>query len=519
MISFAAGGLAKIKKIIKQIQPDKTLIAFKDLSTIINRAFNRLPAKVIPILQRLYVSYSRTKTAIEVAFNSSSDILSQFIIKSSQVIRHGMNKNDQKALMKLGNQLKTFFINELDTFVESSRDELVQIQSQLLLEATGGRAQYLLDRRNELEPEFLHLSALLRNKSLECINNQEIIDILDLEGLIKSINPAFGTNQTIPDSGRWAKNFTTGFTTDYAAIRNEMKLEVAKLREQMHQHKYEVGKYRRPVHSVDMARTYGQNLKHLMQRQDPPDETNKIHEYDTKQGISNILEHRKIIMANFNGSLEATKAEMMAMRATLNEQIQEYKNKIQEYRDRQSEQRGSFWIFSWKVRDVYARDMEKLVQENVTRLRERTNFLQNVFQNDSFGHFVEGILAGRKALPFYKAKQIQLAKEYKNLKLRLDQVSHRFDAIIQEIDAIYRSTGTIHVESMRMVDELCRAVQNGHESITAAFAMLRIYLSAISIDLDLLVASVLDAVRVLNMVDSYLNTTKIEKIKQSSAFQ
>ncbi|CAF1365971.1 unnamed protein product [Rotaria sp. Silwood1] len=519
---------------IKEMQPDNTLIAFKDLSTIINKAIYMLPTKVISILQRLYVSYSRIRTVIKAGFTSSSDILSEFVIQSWQVIQHGMDKKDQKALMTVRNQLNTSFIDDLDTFVESSRAELVEIQSQLLLEATGGKVQYLLDKRNELEPDFLQLSVLLKNKSSECGTNQGIIDLLELDALLNNISSAITKNQTIIDTERSVKIKTvpSGFTADYVLTRDKMKLEAAKFKEQMYEYRNKLQKHRDymlektrsasqalqtlpNVHAGNMTRNLWKNHRNWMQRTDSSDGTNETAEYDTNQQITALLEQKTKILDNFTSHMETVKEEMMAVTGKLREQIQDYQNKIQEYRDRQLEERGSFWIFSWKVRGVYAENREKIVRENINRLVQRTSFLQDVFRKGSFLDLAKSLLAGKEALLSYKLKQIQLEQEYKKLKQRYDPVSQKFYAIIDEIDKVYRSTGTVNVQSIKMVDELCRAVQNGHESITSAYAIMRIHLSAIHVDSDLLVASVLDALRVLNMIDSYLGTTKIENIKKN----
>jgi hypothetical protein len=536
LVIFKADEQAKITKMVKEMKPDNSLIAFKDLATTIIKATGMLPTKVIPILQQLRVSYSTIRTTIEVGFTSSSVIISEFVIKSWQVMQHGMNKKAQKALMTVGNQLYTIFIDELAAFVESSRTELVQIQSQLLLEATGGRVQNLLDKRKKLEIDLLQLSALLKNKASECGVNQGIIDSLQLATLLTNLSSAIDNNQTIADALQSVKKkFFFGFAVDYGRAINKMKSEAAKLNQKIHDCKNKLEKNRdylvekqgsvsrlwqklRNIHKGDMARNARKNLKKLMERTDCPDE-NETPECDTNQGISDLIEHRTELFTELTGHLETAKDKLMEVIVKLKEKIHDYKNKIQEYRDRRLEERGSFWIFSWKVRYVNASNSEKIIEENINRLIRQTNFLQDIFQNKSIVDLVKSLLDGKEGLPFYEAKQIQCEQEHEELKQRHDQVSKEFYTVIEELNEIYRLTGTVNVESMKMVDELCRAVQSGRESITSAYTIMRSCISAISVDSDLLVASVLDALQVLNMIDRYLDTTKIKDLEQVLALK
>lgn len=508
LVKFQAGEQTKIAKMVREMQPDNTLTAFKDLSVIINKAIDMLPIKVIPILQQLRVSYSSTRTTIEVGFTSSSGMFSEFIIKSWQVMQHGMNKNDKKTLMDIGKQLNTIFVNDLDVFVESSRAELVQIQSQLLLEATGGKVQNLLDRRNNLETDFLQLSALLKNKSSECGINQGIIDVLELSAIVSKIGIAIRGNETTVDALEWVKSLIKSEAIKLKEHLNDPK----KKKEKQHDCPSEGGLLSRLWQKLrnsrigHMARSAWERFKKLMGLTDSFDETTETPKCSTNQGIE--------FSGEFTRNMNAVKEEIMTVIFKLKEQILEYKNKIQEFRDLRLEERGSFWIFSWKVRDIYAGNIKKTIEENINRLQERTYFVRDIFENGSILDLVKALLDGKESLPFYKAKQIQLERERKEFQVRFDQVSKEFYAVIEEIDEIYRSTGTVNIESMKMVDELCRAVQSGQESITSAYAIMRIHLSAISIDSDLLVASVSYSLQVLNMIDRYLDTTKIEDLKQ-----
>ncbi|CAF3415147.1 unnamed protein product [Rotaria sp. Silwood2] len=550
MVVFEADEQAKITKMIKELQPDSTLIAFKDLSTIMKKAIGMLPTKVIPILQQLCDSYSITRTVIEAGFNNSSGILSEFVIKSWEVTQHGMTKNDQKALITLGNRLNTDIIDNLETFVESSRSELVEIHSQLLLEATGGKVQNLLDKRKELESDFLQLSEQLINKASECGVNQGIIDLLRLTALLTKIGSAIGNNQAMLDALQAAKSFSAGliidwetakklsagFPADWATAKNQVKSGAPKLKRQVRDWKNQVqghcdnlsekrkslsllSRKLPDVQIGDMVTNAQKNLSKLMKRTDLSEETDDVSESDTNEKIIDMLQQAKESFAKVAGDWEVIKDEMKAVIGKLKEQIHVYKTKVQECRDHQSKEQGSFSIFSWKVRDVFVGNGERIIQENVNRLIERTNFLDGIFQNGSIIDLVKGLLDGKAALPLYEAKQIQLEQEHKELKERYDQASKEFYTVVGEIDEICRSTGTANVESMKMVDELCCAVQSGQESIVSTYTLMRIHVSAIYVDPDLLMDSVLDALQVLNIIDGYIGTRKIEDVKRVLALE
>ncbi|CAF3408304.1 unnamed protein product [Rotaria sp. Silwood2] len=408
MVVFEADEQAKITKMIKELHPDSTLIAFNNISNIIKKATGKLPKTVIPIVQQLCNSYSKTTITIKLGFADSCAVLSKFVIKSYCVMQRGMNKDDRKVLIALEKQLNTNIINNLDAFVESSRSELVQIHSELLREAVGAGIAKLLKKKDELESDLLRRLEELTNKASECGTNQGKIESLLFE----------------------------------------------------------------------------------------------------KQSFEKAL-------ANSMGTKEETTAEIVRLKG----QILDYEDKVQQHRDTCSEERGSLWIFSWKVRDVHIDNGERIARENLNRLIGRIRDLEQIVHNWSdidLGQRISDIAA---ELTIYDAKKIQLENDYMLLKNLYDQVEKNFYATIEEIDKISRSTGTIDVESMKMVDELCLAVQSGQESIVSAYGKMRTHLQVIDVDEDFLVSSVLDALQLINMTDAYMGTTKIQNIKQVLALE
>ncbi|CAF1451049.1 unnamed protein product [Adineta steineri] len=140
-----------------------------------------LPKQFIPVLQKLSASYSTTTKAIKLGFADLCAILSKFVIKSWRMIQRGMTEEDVKSLMAFENQLNTDFKNELAKFIDSSRSDLINIYSQLLLETTGGKFENLLKQKDIFQIDLLRQSAELANKSFERGRIQGKIDSIEYQ--------------------------------------------------------------------------------------------------------------------------------------------------------------------------------------------------------------------------------------------------------------------------------------------------------------------------------------------------
>lgn len=503
---------------------------------MIDKAANILPIKVLPILHQLNISYLTITTKIDTGFTSTADILSQFIMKSWKMIQHGMSQDDKIDLINIEKQLNSALIDQLHVFAVSSSDALINIQSQLLLEATGGKIQNLLDKRNELEIEVLRLSLLLRNKSSERAFNQNIINLLERPLSSSRINLTISRDQTITDTIRSIKNISSRFNGEYETERNKIKLVAAKLKENAQRCKTNLQERRnslfdrrrpffsmrqnfRNAHAGDMSKNFRENLRNFMTPSDLFGDANETIACNIDQEMNHLREQGTKISTKFINHSEIINKEIMAITIKLKDQINEFKNKIEGHLKYRLEQQAMVLIYSSKVRNVHTKNDQKLIQENIHRLIKQNNLFQNILQNRSTDELVNTLLDENKPLSFYKTNQIELEKQYKDIKEHYDRVLQQFYSFIAEIDKIYRSTGTVNVESMKAVDELCRAIQSGHESITSTYVIMRLQLLAISVDPDLLVSSVIDAIKVLNMIDSYLDTRKLGRVKQLIIFK
>ncbi|CAF2041782.1 unnamed protein product [Rotaria magnacalcarata] len=408
MVTFNASEQARIVKAIKGLQSDGALTEFKNLSETIKLATGMLPQKFIPVLQKLSASYSITTKTIKVGFADSCAVLSKFVIKSWCIIQRGMNKEEENALMTLGNQLNTDFKNELAKFVDLSRSDLVNIYSQLLLETAGNKIEDLLKQKDALEIDLLQRSEELTNKSSQC-------------GTIRGkIDPI---------------------------------------------------KYQQQIYNIAIR--------------------------DSK----------------------AAKLEMNEEITRLKSQISDYEQKVKQNRDTRRKERGRFWIFSWKVQDVHIDNGERIARENLNRLLDRIRVLEKRLNNWSSRSFTEQMKKATTSLSRYETMKIQLEKEHKNLKELYEQTEQKFHVLIQQIDEIYRSTGTANVKSIKTVNELCFALQTGSESLISACNKIRTHLARIDLDPNSLVDAVLDALQLINMGDEYNDSTKIKDIKRVLALE
>ncbi|CAF3866817.1 unnamed protein product [Rotaria sp. Silwood1] len=408
MVVFEANEQAKVTKMIREIQRDDTLTAFSNISDIIKKATGMLPTDVIPIVQQLCDSYSKTTIVIKVGFADTCALLTKFLIKSYRVMQRGMNEKDEKVLMGIEKQLNTDIITQLEEFVESSRSELVEIQKQLLLKASGDKLTNLLNERDTLEADLLRRSMELANKASEC-----------------------GANQGKIDSLLYEKQMFEKAVTDSVGSKEETMQEI-------------------------------RNLKG---------------------------------------------------------QITFYENQVQQHRDTHTEERQHFWWFSWKVRDVHQDNGERLARENLNRLLQRIRDLEGIVNNWSNIDLIKRVTDVKAELGNCEVKKSSLESEHTLLKKLCDQVEKRFYATIEEMEEIYRNSGTRDHNSLIVVGELCVAVQSGQESIVSAYGKLRTHLRAIDIDEDLLVSSMLDALQLMNMADAYMGVTSVQNVRQVLALE
>ncbi|CAF4033558.1 unnamed protein product [Rotaria sp. Silwood1] len=403
MVTFNASDQAQIVKLLQELKSDDALTALKNLSEIIKIATGILPEKFIPVLQKLFTSYSTTTQMIKEGLADSCAILSKFVIKSWRIIQRGMNKADANALITLGNQLNTDFKNELAKFVDSSRPDLVNIYFQLLSSTTGYNIEDLLKEKDALEIDLLQRAEEITNKSSECGRIQGKIDSIEYEKQIYDI--------AIRDS---------------EAAKSEMKEEIARLKAQ----------------------------------------------------------------------------------------IPEYKKEIEKYRHNYSEERQSFRIFSWKIQKTRKDNGQRIAREHLNRLHSRIRVLETKLTNWSNDDLTKKLEEATSILQKLEAEKKDLEKQHEILKSSHNHTEQKFHAVIEKINKIYETTGTVNVKSITAVDDLCRGLQTGSEALISACDKIRSHLEGIDLDPNSLIDAVLDALKLINMADEYNDSTKIKDIKR-----
>lgn len=192
---------------------------------------------------------------------------------------------------------------------------------------------------------------------------------------------------------------------------------------------------------------------------------------------------------------------------------------IKEHHDTRKQDRQTLWIITWKVRDVYVDNGERIARENRDRVLDRIRALEERLKNWSIRSFTKRVKSVTSSLSQYEPKKIQLEKEQQTVKQVYDQAEQKFDAIIHQIDAIYRSSGTVNVKSIKTVDELCLALQTGSRALISACEKIQSHLAKIDVDPKSLVDAVLDGLQLINMADDYNDSTKIKDIKRVLALE
>ncbi|CAF3929503.1 unnamed protein product [Rotaria sp. Silwood1] len=406
VVKFEASDINAIANKLKGLQPDSSLAAFSKMSDMIQKATGMLPEKIIPSLQQLAQSYSKTTMQIKVSFADTTALLSKFVVKGYRVMKRGMNNEDTQVLKAFSDQLSMSMINQLNEFVEISRTELVAIHTQLLNYSLGDRAVNLIKEKENIEIKLLEQS-------------KELVKISSERG--------------------------------------------------------------------------------------------------ANQGMIEALEYQKKLFEKAIEDSEAAKEEAKKEVKALKGQIREYENEVQKRRNTVEEERGSFWIFSWKIRDIHHNNGEQIARENLERLLKRIRDLDALIANWPNMDAVKRMTDTVKELGTYTGKKRPLDLKYKRSEQSYNETTEEFDRVIKEIEKIYQLVGTAQIKSLTLIDELSRAVLSGHDSIVSTYAKIRTNLKALDADGDLLVSSIVDALQFMNMMDTYMGTTKINDMKQMLA--
>lgn len=216
---------------------------------------------------------------------------------------------------------------------------------------------------------------------------------------------------------------------------------------------------------------------------------------------------------------DAAKEEARKYLRDLRAQIPEYENKVLQHRNTYSHSRSRFFIFTWRSSSVYNDNGESTARENLNRLLSRISALEKTITDWPKTDLVERVTTARNNLAIAEEKNRSLANEYARVQRSYDKVQQDFDDTNEEIKGIYKLVGTSSLNSLKLIDELSRAVQSGSESIVAAYGKIRLHLKIIGVDEDFLVNSIIDALQFINMADAYMGTTRIHNTKLSLGIQ
>ena len=499
----------KILNVLKKLKPNDALISFKNLSQTISKASDVLSTKHFPLLYELTTSYTTARNKIQSDFTGAADILSKFIIKGWKMLEQGISNDDKNELIKLETKLDRIVTNSLHDFVESARRTLIKLQSQLLLDATSGEVQHLFDIKDEDETKLLQIEPVLANISSKRSTNQKIIDLLELPSLIPTFGSEISGNRAVFDRIESIKNLSsTIFNGPAMELKNRMTLEVTKQKANIQKCKDTL---ERQLNSLQLLKQFRNISRHS------PSIITPIGEHiecNTHAEITDLRMQNDQTDAwtQLNSRIDVINQEMTSLADGLRDKISNYRNKIETYAERRVEQKALFWMYSWKARDVNASNEKRSTEENIDRLVGRNNIFQHIFKNQSVDDLVNTLSAGNRSLSYHKIRQAELDKEYNETKKRHDYFVHRLSVIVEEIEIVYNSTGTKNPEGIKIIDELCRAIQSAHESMTSAYMMVRFELLAMDMDRDLLVSSLLSAINVLNLIDRYRDTREVKRI-------
>ncbi|CAF3376493.1 unnamed protein product [Rotaria sp. Silwood2] len=196
----------------------------------------------------------------------------------------------------------------------------------------------------------------------------------------------------------------------------------------------------------------------------------------------------------------------------LKDKVSEYENQVQAHRNYAYQERGSCWIFSWKVRDVHVDNGERIAKENLDRLLGRIRDLQNNLNNWSNSNFTERRKKALEERPRHQAEQETFAKAYAEAEKQYEKLRNEFNTVCEKIEQIYEASGTRNQETIKMVDKLAIGIQSASAALVQAYAAIRTHLEVIDLDPDLLKTSMSDALQLIAFADYCNSTNKLRDV-------
>jgi len=180
-VVFPPEDLNKVKNFLINPVSRNQLEDFSKISDVIKNVTGLFPTNSVSILQKLAVSYADTTWSIKLSFADSCAGLVKFVVKAYHVMKRSMRKKDEAALKRYTKAVRKDTVDQFSSFANSSRQQLIDIHSDLLIKAHGAKMRALLDQRREKETDLIKKAADLLEKHSELSKLQADINVLTLE--------------------------------------------------------------------------------------------------------------------------------------------------------------------------------------------------------------------------------------------------------------------------------------------------------------------------------------------------
>jgi hypothetical protein len=181
LVLFTDQDRTLVANTMKTLKENEAIKTFKQLSDVIKESTDLLPPKAAPSLARLATAYSVIDIAIANGLTQADDILTEFVVKSCEVLQRGMSDTDQALLNEIGNQLNYDFTRQLPVFNDECREELIDIYKDILEQTGGERLQNLIKMRKPLEVRVVESSRGLENLAKQLARAQGKVDALNYD--------------------------------------------------------------------------------------------------------------------------------------------------------------------------------------------------------------------------------------------------------------------------------------------------------------------------------------------------
>jgi len=194
------------------------------------------------------------------------------------------------------------------------------------------------------------------------------------------------------------------------------------------------------------------------------------------------------------------------------------KKDVARHRDEHKEERGSFWIFSWKVRDVHINNGESIAREKLKWLLNRIDQMKREIvdiDQISSANRENVIYEAKKEIPVHEAAKQSADTKLVSINQEIAVAEAEFNKTVENLKAEFVRAGTTSTDAMDQVDKLAKSVHEGVESFVHTLETFQSILQVLDHDPELLPTALKGAIDLLAMVDEYLGTRHLENSKAS----